>query len=176
MSRFASFMSMRHRDEQTPEPRAPRAAQARHRTTTIAPAPWHDNRVVWLLAQVHGLPTGIHIGMDLDPNTRQPTANFLTAPDGSWTTISLTSTNGNHTVHEGGPTELWKPVEHAHRAWLTHDQPDWSRLGLTITHDEQHLWIDQPDGTRWRIPPYRGRDQSDEQRAEQWISPRQPSE
>ncbi|MGH3796960.1 MAG: methyltransferase domain-containing protein [Pseudonocardiaceae bacterium] len=151
--RFASFMSMRRRDDnQASEPRAARAGDSRQRTTTTPPNPWYDSRVVWMLAQVHGLPSGIQIGMELDPDTRQPTASLLTALDGSWATISLTSTSGHYTVVEGGPTALWEHVEHAHRTWLAHDQPDWPRLGLTITTDEQHLWIDHPGGTSWRIP------------------------
>jgi hypothetical protein len=54
--------------------------------------PWWDHRVGWLLAQFQGLPADVHIGMHLDPGTRQPTASFLSAPDGSWAAVSLTIT------------------------------------------------------------------------------------
>lgn len=151
-NRWASFMTMRHHHGDAPEPRQPRSGLTRRRTTTTPPNPWYDNRVGWLLAQFHGLPTQIQIGMQLNPDTRQPTASLLSTPDGAWAAVSLTSNEGHHDVVEGGPTALWEHVEDAHRVWLEHDQPDWPRLGLTITPNHQHLWIDTPDGTSWPLP------------------------
>ncbi|MCA1704164.1 MAG: protein-L-isoaspartate carboxylmethyltransferase, partial [Actinobacteria bacterium] len=88
----------------------------------------------------------------LDPDTRQPTDSLLSASDGSWAAVSLANHDGHHDVVEGGPTALWEHVEHAHHLWLDHDQPDWPRLGLTITPERQHLWIDTPNGTSWPLP------------------------
>ncbi len=151
-NRWASFMTMRHHHGDALEPRRPRSGQIRRRTTTTPPNPWYDNRVGWLLALFHGLPAQIQIGMELNPDTRQPTASLLSAPDGSWAAVSLTDNMGRHDVVEGGPTALWEHVELAHQVWLEHDQPDWPRLGLTITLDHQHLWIDTPNGTSWPLP------------------------
>jgi protein-L-isoaspartate(D-aspartate) O-methyltransferase len=150
--RWASFMTMRHPHDPAPAPMPPRHDRTRQWTTPTPPNPWYDNRVVWLLAQFHGLPTDVRIGMELDPHTRHPTASLLTAPDGSWAAVSLTGHHGHHTVIEGGPTALWDHVEHAHQVWLAHDRPDWPRLGLTLTPGHQHLWIDTPDGTSWPLP------------------------
>lgn len=150
-TRWASFMTIRHRHDNTHQTPQPRSDHTRHRTTTTPPNPWWDNRVGWLLAQFHGLPAAVQIGMHLDPDTREPTASLLTTPDGSWATVTLTSTNGRHDVVEAGPTALWEPVEHAHQTWLNHHQPDWPRLGVTITPEHQHLWIDTPDTTSWPL-------------------------
>lgn len=151
-TRWGSFMTMRHHNDDASTPSQPRSEHTRRRTTTIPPHPWWDHRVGWLLAQFHGLPADVHIGMHLDPGTRQPTASFLSAPDGSWAAVSLTSDNGYYDVIEGGPTALWNSVERAHQVWLEHEQPDWTRLGLTITPDHQRLWIGTPDGTSWSLP------------------------
>jgi methyltransferase of ATP-grasp peptide maturase system len=151
-TRWGSFMTMRHHNDKASAPPQPRSAHTRRRRTTIPPHPWWDHRIGWLLAQFQGLPADVHIGMHLDPDTRQPTASFLSAPDGSWATVSLTSNHGHYDVIEGGPTALWDSLERAHQVWLEHEQPEWTRLGLTVTPDRQRLWIDTPDGTSWPLP------------------------
>ncbi|SFD87462.1 Protein-L-isoaspartate O-methyltransferase [Actinopolyspora alba] len=154
--RWAAFMSMRHQshDQNPPTTRTtPEDAEPRTRTTTTPPSPWWDNTVVWLLAQFHGLPDGVTIGMRLDPNTGQPAVATMTAPDGSTAEIGLTASGGGrYEVTEAGPTSLWEPVEHAHRTWLTHGKPGWTRLGITATEHEQRLWIDHPDSpSHWLL-------------------------
>lgn len=150
-TRWASFMAMRHHHGNTPQSRQPRAEHTRQRTTTTPPNPWYDNRVLWLLAQFHGLPADLQIGMQLDPDTRQPTSSLISALDGSWAAVRLTGSKGYYDVVEGGRTTLWEYVEHAHQVWLEHGKPDWSRLGLTVIPDYQYLWIDSPDGTSWQL-------------------------
>ncbi|SFE54371.1 Protein-L-isoaspartate O-methyltransferase [Actinopolyspora alba] len=144
---WASFMGMRSADSTAPtEHRPPDTGNSRSRTTATPPTPWWDNTVVWLLAQFHGLPAGVTIGMRLDPDTAQPAAATMTAPDGSAADITLTASgDGRHEVTETGPTPLWEPVEHAHRTWLTHGKPEWPRLGITATAHHQWLWMDHPD-------------------------------
>lgn len=151
-TRWASFMTMRHHPDQAPKTRQPRAEQCTQRTTTTPPDPWYSNRVGWLLAQLQGLPPSVQIGMQLDPDTRQPTDSLLSAYDGSWAAVSLTGHHGRYDVRKGGPVPLWEHVERAHQVWLDHDRPDWSRLGLTVTPEHQLLWIDTPDGPSWELP------------------------
>ncbi|MDR7303018.1 hypothetical protein JOF55_003199 [Haloactinomyces albus] len=147
LDRWAAFMTMRHHGDTPPAAiTAPQDDRPRTRTTAAPPSPWWDHRVVWLLARFHGLPTDVAVGMQLDPQTRQPTAATMSTPDGSTATIDLAPIDGRHRVTETGPTSLWDPVEHAHQAWLDHDRPDWPRLGLTITPHHQWLWIDEPHG------------------------------
>lgn len=150
-ARWAAFMLMRHHDGRISAPQQ-RHEDARHRTTTTRPQPWADNRIVWFLAQLHGLPPGVQFGMTLDPDSRQPTASLLSAPDGSRATVGLVGDAGAYEVTEVGPTPLWTSVERAHETWLASSQPDWTRIGTTVTPDEQWIWIDSPDaGPRWRI-------------------------
>ncbi|PRW64644.1 methyltransferase domain-containing protein [Actinopolyspora mortivallis] len=150
---WASFMGMRGAGPTVPgQHRAPDTGNPRTRTTNAPPTPWWDNRVVWLLAQFHGLPDGVTIGMRGEAQTGHPVAATMTAPDGSAAEIALAATNGHHEVTETGPTSLWEPVERAHRTWLTHGKPDWPRLGLTVTEHEQRLWIDHPDSpSHWTL-------------------------
>ncbi|WP_019852797.1 methyltransferase domain-containing protein [Actinopolyspora mortivallis] len=150
---WASFMGMRGADRTAPARRSPEVDTPRRRVSTTLPTPWWDNTVVWLLAQLHGLPAGVTVGMRLDPDTGQPAAATMSAPDGSAVEISLTaSDDGRYGVTGTGPTDLWAPVEEAHRSWLTHGKPGWSRLGLTVAEHRQWLWIDHPDSpSRWRL-------------------------
>jgi protein-L-isoaspartate O-methyltransferase len=143
--RWASFMSMRHEDDQHPA-RQPRSEESRERLTSTPPSPWFDNRVVWFLAQFHGLPEGVgNLGFQLDPETREPNAATMSALDGSYAAVSLNNTDGQYAVTEYGPTPLWEAVERAYETWVKHDRPDWSRLGLTVTQTTQRVWIDKPD-------------------------------
>lgn len=150
--RWASFMTMRHHREESQPASQPRRTGTQSRLTRIPPKPWHDNLVVWLLAQFHGMPKGVSVGFELDPDTRKPNAATLSALDGSWASVSLGDTAGKHAVRESGPTPLWSAVERAYETWLKHDRPDWSRIGLTVTPAVQQLWIDDPESeTNWEI-------------------------
>ncbi|MGH3854551.1 MAG: methyltransferase domain-containing protein [Pseudonocardiaceae bacterium] len=151
-ARWATFMTMRHHDIGDTAPNsAPRAEGAATRVTTAPPQPWWSGRVVWFLAQF-ALPAGVGIGMRLDPDTRQPTAGMLSASDGSWARIELAEHDGLRQVTEAGPTPLWAAVERAHQEWTELGEPDWPRLGVTVTHDRQWAWLDDPAGPRtWPI-------------------------
>ncbi|MBB5156733.1 methyltransferase domain-containing protein [Saccharopolyspora phatthalungensis] len=152
-ARWGSFMPMRHYNDPSPLRRVPVQQTGSARTTSAAPTPWSDNRVVWLLAQFHGLPSGLQIGHKLDPHTRQAIASTITAQDGSAVEVSLTPVDEETwEVAESGQTALWPAVEAAHQLWLDLGRPDWQRLGLTATRRSQWVWIDDPDGEhRWQI-------------------------
>ena len=144
-ARCAAFMQMRHHDSTPPAARAHRADASRSATTTAPAQLWNTCREVWLLASLH-LPAGLETGYILDPDTHAPRATSLSAPDGSWCEIELTSDNtGHRNVREGGPTRLWTAVEHAHDTWTQAGQPTWQRFGLTVTADHQAVWLDDPD-------------------------------
>lgn len=144
-SRWGSFMAMRyHADQHPPIPPVDPDESGERRYRTQAPTqPWREAPVVWFLAQLR-LPRGVIYGALLDPDTRQPTAATMTAPDGSWAKVDLT----DRTVTEAGNTPLWEPVEWAYRLWLTSDRPGWNRLGLTVdAAGRNQVWIDEPDGS-----------------------------
>jgi methyltransferase of ATP-grasp peptide maturase system len=150
-ARWATFMTMRHHDTVLPARSGERASDPAERATAAPPQPWWTHLVVWFLAQF-ALPAGVRIGMRLDPDTRQPTAGMLSAPDGSWATIELADQDGIRRVTEAGPTPLWAAVEDAFQRWTELGEPDWPRLGVTVTSDQQWAWLDDPAGPHvWPI-------------------------
>ena len=149
-TRWASFMAMRHDNDQRVSPtRAEHAEGERTRSTTAPVPPWRTP-VVWFLAQLGGLPRGTKFGALLDPDSREPYAASMTGPDGSWAHIGLT----DHIVTEAGAISLWKPIEWAHQLWVDTDQPGWERLGLTVDADGRNtVWLDEPTGNHtWPLP------------------------
>jgi protein-L-isoaspartate O-methyltransferase len=147
-ARFAAFMSIRSIHPTAPIPHAARATGERSRATTAPTDPWMDNPVVWFLAQLQ-LPSGVKLGYDLDPTSRQPVATRLSAPDGSWVRVS----HHDHLVTEAGVDPLWAAIEWAFGMWEAAARPTWDRLGLTVTADGTHdVWVDDPASThRWRL-------------------------
>jgi protein-L-isoaspartate(D-aspartate) O-methyltransferase len=143
-ARWATFMTMRHHTTAAPSNQA-RAGEPAERATKAPPQPWWSHRVVWFLAQF-SLPQGVGIGMRLHPDTREPTAATLSAPDGSWVTVDLAEHNGTRRVTEGGPTALWTAVERAYHLWTALGEPGWPRFGVTATPDRQWAWLDNPAG------------------------------
>ncbi|MGH3570112.1 MAG: hypothetical protein ACRDRH_29720 [Pseudonocardia sp.] len=120
---------------------------------TVDPQPW-DNLVVWFLAQFHR-PADLTFGLTLHEVSHEPVATFLAATDGSWCEIDHNTDGGHHQLREAGPTPLWRHIEDAHQLWAGAGRPGWERLGLTVTPDHQHVWLDTPDRTdhRWRLAP-----------------------
>lgn len=150
--RWGAFMAMRHQIARPHVPHTPPVeAPAHTRLTHTPPSPWQHNRVVWFLAHLTGVPTGTRYGMRLDPDTREPTATTITAPDGSHAFVmNEPAPDGTWSVTEQGPTPLWTAVDRAHELWHRHDCPDWSRLGMTATDRETRVWIDDPaNGWIW---------------------------
>jgi methyltransferase of ATP-grasp peptide maturase system len=151
LARWATFMTMRHHDTEVPARPGERAADPIERTTTAPAQPWWTHRMAWFLAQF-ALPPGIVIGMRLDPDTRQPTTGTLSAADGSWTTVELAEKDGIRGMTEAGPTRLWAAVEQAYQRWIELGEPDWPRLGVTVTRHQQWAWLDDPAGPHtWPI-------------------------
>ncbi|WP_263253245.1 methyltransferase domain-containing protein [Saccharopolyspora rosea] len=127
-----------------------RQAHRRH-TSVMEERPW-ESPVWWFLACL-SMPPGVRFGYTLHPVTEQPAAVSLSCPDGSWCEVSLEVTRDGRAVWESGPSYLWSAVEQARDIWTAHDQPEWSRLGLTVTAGEHLVWIDGPTGPRWVLPP-----------------------
>ncbi|MFI0420134.1 ATP-grasp peptide maturase system methyltransferase [Spongiactinospora sp. 9N601] len=59
---------------------------------------------------------------------------------------------GGWTVSQRGPLRLWDAVEDAILIWQAAGSPPWSRFGMTVTRDDQHVWLGAPDGPAWRLP------------------------
>jgi protein-L-isoaspartate O-methyltransferase len=138
--RWAAFMDLRQPEHaETPTPRQPQAPLVRRRMTTAPAQPWNTHREVWMLASL-ALPANLTRGFRLNATTRAPEASMLSAPDGSWCEVDLSTGQ----VREGGPTLLWEQVEEAHTRWLQMGEPRWERFGLTVTPDQHRLWADSP--------------------------------
>jgi hypothetical protein len=76
------------------------------------------------------LPSRTEHGYAIDPDSRVPHAARLSAPDGSWCEIALSSRGDLPSlVREAGPTALWALVEDAYRTWLLPDSPGGSGWG-----------------------------------------------
>lgn len=77
----------------------------------------------------------------------------LITPDGSWAE-HVTPADGNAPyVDQGGPQRLWTITEQTHRWWYTHERPDWSGFGMTVTEGRQVVWFGSPYGDdRWELP------------------------
>ena len=49
--------------------------------------------------------------------------------------MTLDEVDGVRQVAEAGVTALWAAVEQAYEQWRDLGEPDWPRLGLTVTPD-----------------------------------------
>lgn len=67
---------------------------------------------MWFLASFT-LGPGISYGYTGPEATQPPTASWIATPDGSWAEITISGEV--HDVTEGGPRQLWRIVEDAHR-------------------------------------------------------------
>ncbi|MEV4224788.1 ATP-grasp peptide maturase system methyltransferase [Nonomuraea sp. NPDC049725] len=138
-----------------------------------------DDDVYFMPARTHAAPgrPAIRMGLgevrysELDPAIlKDDTALFvaqLAIPQGhhGWAegTLVLYDTTGSQAdvspadgggwkVHQHGPRRLWDEVEKAIAVWQEAGQPHQSGFGLTVTGEEQWVWLDEPQGPRWRIP------------------------
>jgi len=59
---------------------------------------------------------------------------------GAWADVDPVS----GTVIQGGPTDLFKHIEHAANLWEKHGRPDPTRLGITAGPTGRTLWLDSP--------------------------------
>ncbi|KUF17325.1 methyltransferase domain-containing protein [Streptomyces silvensis] len=71
-------------------------------------------------------------------------------PDGAWAAVDYSAGRNTYTVTWWGERNLWAQVSHAHLRWVSWGQPERARFGITVTPDEQVLWLDHP---RHRVLP-----------------------
>lgn len=109
-------------------------------STALRAVAW-EQPVPWFLACLR-VGAGLDVGHQLDDDHKPVTAT-LEARDGSWATVDMT----DGAVRQAGPTRLWNTVEDAFAVWESADRPAWERLGLTVTPDDQRVWLDDPGRT-----------------------------
>ncbi|MET9260523.1 methyltransferase domain-containing protein [Amycolatopsis sp. NPDC004079] len=143
---YATFMQLRHTPGSSPVPfmRASADTPVSESATTLDPrTPW-SNRVVWFLAALR-IGRRYRLGYTRGDPRHGPEAVSIATADGSRAEIALAAgEHGAHAVRETGPARLWQHVEHAHRQWAAADQPDWPRLGLSVTPTQQTIYVDAP--------------------------------
>lgn len=65
-------------------------------------------------------------------------------PGGSWASVDYVPDQGAYQVEQAGDRALWDEVEAAYMQWLAWGRPDISRFGMTVTANEQVIWLDDP--------------------------------
>ncbi|MEV6329607.1 ATP-grasp peptide maturase system methyltransferase [Streptomyces sp. NPDC051909] len=56
------------------------------------------------------------------------------------------------TVRQGGPSALWDDLEEAISLWHAADSPPPTGFGVSVTPDDQRVWLGSPDGPSWTLP------------------------
>ncbi|MFG3021357.1 methyltransferase domain-containing protein [Streptomyces sp. NPDC048254] len=70
---------------------------------------------------------------------------FYGLDDRSWACVMFRE-SGATDVWQSGPRRLWDEVESALSWWQDLGEPDYDRLGLTVTWDGEHMaWLDSPE-------------------------------
>lgn len=64
----------------------------------------------------------------------------------------LTATDNDWQVRQGGPRHLWDAVESAVAIWEKYGSPNRAAFGVTVSHDEQVVWLGNPNGPQWPLP------------------------
>lgn len=151
-SGYAAFMQMRRpgqAEEARPRPSGSGRWPTSTRKTDVPARAWEES-VPWFLASLE-LPRGTVYGYQLED--RSIVASTFTSPDGSRATVSLVDDNGEREVTQSGPRHLWDYVENAYEFWKGLGRPPWERFGLTVTAEDQVVWLDEPGASmRWRLP------------------------
>ena len=131
---------------------------ARDSISGSKPIPGRRSLVVWFLASFD-LGSDLSLGYSRPDENGKPTATSITVADGSWAQVTLADDHGVHQVTEGGPRQVWRIIEGAHTLWTTLDQPSWDRFGLTVTKDDQQIWLDTPTSAySWPLAPVQRQD------------------
>lgn len=65
--------------------------------------------------------------------------------EGSWARVDFTPGQPRFPVAQYGSRKLWDEVEQAYAWWVQIGRPDRGRFGMTVTSDDQWVWLDTPD-------------------------------
>lgn len=148
---YGSFMGMRGLParESPATPPTP-ADDATERSSTLDLArPW-DNTVVWFLASLT-MPRVTRLGLRAEPGSTALDTVTITAEQDSRCEVTAPTEHGRR-VREHGRA-IWSHIEHAHDVWAALGRPGWERFGLTVDAERHTVWLDQPGGRTWELPP-----------------------
>ncbi|MEU6222539.1 ATP-grasp peptide maturase system methyltransferase [Streptomyces sp. NPDC047042] len=66
--------------------------------------------------------------------------------------VVLSPTVSGWQVRQGGPRRLWDAVESAVATWEEYGSPSTGAFGVTVSRDEQAVWLGKPNGPHWPLP------------------------
>jgi methyltransferase of ATP-grasp peptide maturase system len=64
----------------------------------------------------------------------------------------LAPTDGGWQVRQGGPRCLWDAIESAVATWQEYGSPNTAAFGVTVSHENQVVWLGNPNGPQWQLP------------------------
>lgn len=125
----------------------PSPEDGHERPTSLDPealkADWTGMFVMQLAA-----PNTQYIGLVRDDGTQHL---FTEASTQAWAMLRRDA-HGGWLVSQGGPKRLWDDVEATVETWHAAGHPHQSGFGLTVTPEDQRIWLGEPDGTSWTLP------------------------
>jgi protein-L-isoaspartate(D-aspartate) O-methyltransferase len=132
----------------------------RLRAQRTAPCPWDSDgpgtpdygrtqlpsdQIYELIASPGAFAVGLHLPSCHKLVDEDHLVVRLHDPDtGSWARCEVTPGASSHPVAQHGPRQLWTEAERAHTWWVDHGRPALTRFGLTVTADDQRVWLDDP--------------------------------
>ena len=79
--------------------------------------------------------------------------------EGSWARVDFRPGRQRFAVSQYGPRRLWDEVEEAYYWWIEAGRPDRERFGMTVTADDQWVWLDHPGN---RVSAAHGTDRTED--------------
>ncbi|MBB5123058.1 methyltransferase [Streptomyces eurocidicus] len=80
-----------------------------------------------------------------------PCTYVLNTTDDSFAVLTPKS-DDEWNVRQGGPVALWDVFENALDIWRAADSPMPTEFGITVTAEDQRVWLGSPDGPSWSLP------------------------
>ncbi|GAA2597472.1 methyltransferase domain-containing protein [Streptomyces axinellae] len=90
---------------------------------------------------VHGV---WHMEVEADDDSGEVTWWLLSDDRSSWAAADYVPDQHQYVIAQYGPRQLWDEVETAWTRWDRIGRPGRDRVGITVTPEGQHLWLDKP--------------------------------
>lgn len=139
----AEFMKMRSQRLRWPQNPPDGGTVAESTTTSTLPA--HGKFDPFPLAAGLRLRDVVHAIQRHDDGTRTLWLYCLTTP--AWSATTFRDGEDEHLVRQYGGRRLWEDFEQTLTWWHEAGEPGIERLGLTVTPDSWHAWLDEPAQT-----------------------------
>jgi protein-L-isoaspartate O-methyltransferase len=135
---MASYMMLR--SQRFPEPRIDQADDAERTTTRLDPRTVARGPEGAALAVAATLPDVFSAGATRDDGRFEFRLRERNGP--SWATVAYAPRSDDFDVRQHGNRRLWDETAAAYLWWLRAGFPGRDRFGMTVTPDDQWLWLD----------------------------------